>query len=123
MNEDGLHYSKHCELQKRDADVTLEQCLKYLKCRNGDCIMDVGAAEGSVTLEVLLPKLPNNFKQLLLCDISPKLLQFAKNRTDDERIDTREMDIASSTIPDEFDQHFDHIFSFFCLNWIGDRTK
>ena len=123
MNDDALHYSKNCDFHKNDAKIVLEQYLKFLKCRDGDSIMDVGAGEGSVTLEVLVPKLPPNFKKLVLCDLSPKLLHFAKNRTDDERVEICEMDIASSTIPDHFRQHFDHIFSFFCLNWIGDWIK
>ncbi|KAJ3657540.1 hypothetical protein Zmor_009335 [Zophobas morio] len=123
MNDDALRYSKHSGLHKAAATTVLDENLKFLKCEDGDCIMDVGAGEGSVTLEVLFPKLPNNFKKLVLCDVSSGLLDFAKNRTDDERIDFFEMDIGTSAIPDHFRQYFNQIFSFHSLNWIGDWDK
>ena len=123
MNDDPLRYSKHCTFHKSDANNALEKCVKFLKCRDGDCVMDVGAGEGSVTFEILVPKLPTNFNKLVLWDVSPKFLHFAKNRTHDKRVEFFEEDITTSTIPDEFRQHFDHIFSFFCLHWIHDWEK
>ena len=118
MNEDGSLYAETCDFQKQDASCILDMYSRLLKWGDGDHVMDVGAGEGSVSLEVLLPKLPTNFKELVLADISPKLLDYARERCDDERVDYRQMDISSTTTPDEFRQHFDHIFSFYCLNWV-----
>ncbi|XP_063927750.1 juvenile hormone acid O-methyltransferase-like isoform X3 [Zophobas morio] len=118
MNEDGSLYAETCDFQKQDASCILDMYSRLLKWGDGDHVMDVGAGEGSVSLEVLLPKLPTNFKELVLADVSSKLLDFARERCDDERVNYRQMDISSRTIPDEFRQHFDHIFSFYCLNWV-----
>ena len=122
MNQDANLYAKSCELQKIDANRVLNEYFPFLQWRGGDCIMDVGAAEGSVSLEVVLPKLPPNFKKFVLSDISEDLLDFARDRSDDERVQFCPMDI-SSTIPDGFRQHFDHIFSFYCLNWVSTRLS
>ena len=123
MNDDISRYSKHCGFHKSGVTTALQDYSNFLECRDGDCIMDVGAGEGSVNLDVLLSKLPKNFKKIVLCDVSPKLLQFAKAKIADERVHTFEMDIGSSGVPDEFRQHFDHIFSFYCLHWISDWEK
>jgi juvenile hormone acid methyltransferase len=47
------------------------------------------------------------------------MVQFARNRSHTSpKVDFVCLDIASDRISQEFDQHFDHIFSFYCLNWI-----
>ena len=65
MNEDASLYAETCDLQKRDAACILDTYSGLLNWGDGDHVMDIGAGEGSVSLEVLLPKLPTNFKELI----------------------------------------------------------
>ncbi|KAJ3657569.1 hypothetical protein Zmor_009359 [Zophobas morio] len=122
MNDDAVLYSKHSNLQKSDAAYILDKYSNLLNWRDGDKILDVGAGEGSVSIEVLLPRLPTNFHKLTLSDISPQMLKFAQERCEDSRLDCLLMDI-SVVVPESLHQQFDHIFSFYCLQWVADENR
>ncbi|KAJ3657563.1 hypothetical protein Zmor_009356 [Zophobas morio] len=120
MNEDPVQYSKSCQLQLSMATHFLDTYFNLLNVKNNATILDLGAGDASVTLEALLPRLPN-FNKLVVCDKSRNMVNFAKNRFHDERIETVQMDII------DYDKslkgYFDHIFSFLCLQQIPeDRT-
>lgn len=100
-------------MQRFDANYFLTTYLSQVNVKGNAAVLDVGAGDGLVTLEVLLPRLPN-FKKLVVSDKSKKMVDFAKNRFHDERIETIQMDIVHSN--KSFKGYFDHIFSFYCLN-------
>jgi juvenile hormone acid methyltransferase len=117
MNNASL-YSQYNDLQKSDAKFALDNFFQTITFQNEDNILDVGSGDGAVTLELLLPRL-KRFKKLVGVDVSEKMLQFARNRSQTSpKVDFVCLDIASVRIPQQFAQHFDHIFSFYCLNWI-----
>ncbi|XP_063927672.1 juvenile hormone acid O-methyltransferase-like [Zophobas morio] len=113
MNEDPFLYSKNCQMQRFDANYFLTTYLSQVNVKDNAAVLDVGAGDGLVTLEMLLPRLPN-FKKLVVSDKSKKMVDFAKNRFHDERIETVQMDIVD--YHKSFKDYFDHIFSFYCLN-------
>ena len=115
MNEDPDLYSKSCQMQKFDTNHFLDTYFKRLNVKNNVTVLDLGAGDGSVTLEALLPRLPN-FNKLVVSDKSKKMINFAKNRFHDERIEVIQMDILD--YDKAFKDHFDHIFTFHCLNLV-----
>ncbi|KAJ3657557.1 hypothetical protein Zmor_009350 [Zophobas morio] len=115
MNEDPVQYSKSCQLQLSMATHFLDTYFNLLNVKNNATILDLGAGDASVTLEALLPRLPN-FNKLVVSDKSKKMVDFAGNRFHDERIETVQMDIVDHN--KSFKGYFDHIFLFFCFNLI-----
>ena len=118
MNEDPALYSKHCRRQKLDANHFLDTYFRLLDVKNDATILDVGSGDGTVTLEALLPRLPN-FSKLVVSDVSEKMIQFARGRFNDARIQTVRMNISDNN--DSFTGYFDHIFSFYCLDMVPEE--
>ena len=58
-------------MQKFDANHFLDTYFEVLNLKKDATILDVGAGDASVTLESLLPRLPN-FKKLVVSDKSKK---------------------------------------------------
>ncbi|CAG9785604.1 unnamed protein product [Diatraea saccharalis] len=120
MNNAEL-YECNNDLQKRDTLECLEEYAKKLKWnRTGDRIIDIGCAEGSVTVNLLKEYIPKNFKVLLGCDVSEKMVTFANVHHKDERTSFSVLDIARK-VPEEMCYNFDHVFSFYAFHWIKDQ--
>jgi SAM-dependent methyltransferase len=119
MNNDAQLYSSHDHEQKVDVNYFLSTYWNLLKWKNNENVLDVGAATGDVTTEILLPRLPTDLKKIVGVDIEEDLVSFAKRKFKHvSKADFVVLDIASSTVPEQFYEHFGHIFSFNCLNWV-----
>ncbi|KAJ3657554.1 hypothetical protein Zmor_009347 [Zophobas morio] len=121
MNEDPDLYSKNCQMQKFDATHFLKTYLNHLNLKNGASILDVGAGDGTITLDVIIPHLPP-FAKLVVSDKSEKMVNFARGRFNDERIEIVRMDI-SDTDDEVFKNRFDHVLSFYCLNYVPEERS
>lgn len=122
MNNDAFLYSNHDELQRIDADHILTTFSNLLKWKNSENVLDVGSADGGITTEILMPNLPKDFKKLVGVDIAEKMVAFANNNSkNNPKVEFHVLDITCSKVPSEFRHHFDHVFSFYCLNWIPEE--
>ncbi|KAG6445449.1 hypothetical protein O3G_MSEX003916 [Manduca sexta] len=121
MNNAEL-YRKSNSLQKRDAVECLEEYAKNIKWKKyADRVIDIGCADGSVT-NILKSYMPINYKQLLGCDISEKMVKFANDHHGVGRTSFRVLNIEGE-LPDELRDSFDHAFSFYTLHWIRNQEK
>ncbi|CAG9578898.1 unnamed protein product [Danaus chrysippus] len=117
MNSAEL-YHKSNTLQKRDARQCLEEYAKKIKWKNdGDAVIDIGCGDGSVTTSILKTFLPNNCKELVGCDISEKMIQFANEHHAMDNTSFTQLDIEGE-LPDELRERFHHAFSFYTLHWV-----
>ncbi|GJQ65554.1 putative juvenile hormone acid methyltransferase activity protein [Trypoxylus dichotomus] len=124
MNEASL-YSQNNILQRHDALFVLKRYAKLIKWKYDveETILDVGCADGNVTVDILLPFLPENVENIVGVDISKEMIEFAKKKYySNERITFIQGDIGSKKTLEEFEA-YDHIFSFFCLHWIQNQRK
>jgi juvenile hormone acid methyltransferase len=122
MNNDAFLYSNHDELQRIDADHILTTFSNLLKWKNSENVLDVGSADGGITTEILMPNLPKDFKKLVGVDIAEKMVAFANNNSkNNPKVEFHVLDITCPKLPTEFRHHFDHVFSFYCLNWIPEE--
>ncbi|XP_049868223.1 juvenile hormone acid O-methyltransferase-like isoform X1 [Pectinophora gossypiella] len=117
-NVELYHYSN--KVQKRDAFRCLEEFGKKIKWRNFDKVLDIGCGDGGVTTGILKKFIPDNFKHLVGCDISHRMVEFANRHYGDERTSFMVMDIEGQ-IPRDLRGAFDHTFSFYTLHWIVDQ--
>jgi juvenile hormone acid methyltransferase len=91
--------------------------------KTGDRVLDLGCGPGSVTTQVLMPRLPDDFGLLVGADISPNMIQYANETYTHSKLKFIQFDLAKDIgITTELrPSDFDKIFSFFCLHWISDH--
>lgn len=124
MNQPKL-YSKHNSLQTTDNIYVIEKFLDLIQWKNcnneSQRALDIGCGDGYTTSEILLPKLPKSLRKLVGCDISDKMVKFAKQTCTNARLDFRQLDVTDEHVEQEFMDGFDYVFSFYCLHWIPDQ--
>ncbi|XP_063927518.1 juvenile hormone acid O-methyltransferase-like [Zophobas morio] len=121
---DAHIYSNNNDIQKSDATDILNSCLSFTEWSPNETIMDVGTGDGTVLFDVLLPKIPPNFKKIVALDINPDMLFIAESKCrQNEKIEFVCLDIATKNLPSRFQSDFDHIFSFYCLHWVADQRR
>jgi ubiquinone/menaquinone biosynthesis C-methylase UbiE len=113
---DSELYSKNSSLQYKGAtDFIYEHINKFKgKALN---ILDIGCGDGKITKEIGLILNESTVRGI---DRSTSMVEYAsKNHSNGEKLrftvgDASELD---------FQQEFDLIFSFYCLQWVADKTK
>jgi juvenile hormone acid methyltransferase len=89
----------------------------------GDQVLDLGCGPGSVTTEVLMPRLPADFSLLVGADLSAEMVQYASKTYTHSKLRftqfdlAKDLEITSQLLPSGFDK----IFSFYCLHWIPEQ--
>jgi juvenile hormone acid methyltransferase len=83
----------------------------------------LGCGPGSVTTQVLMPRLPEDFGLLVGADLSANMIQYASEKNTHSKLRFTQFDLTkdigntSQLRPSAFDK----IFSFYCLHWIPDQ--
>jgi juvenile hormone acid methyltransferase len=122
MNDNAALYATPQPLATNRRQLRSWYLLKFDKVSNDETVLDVGSAGGDLTSDILTPRLPPNFEKVIGLDISDNMVNFANNRyRSNPRVSFSQMDISSKSLPSEFRENFDHIFSFYCLNWVPER--
>lgn len=116
-------YSTSNDLQKSGTVQVLENYVRLMRWKKSgrEKILDVGCGSGDVTMDILLPFLPKDFDKLVGCDSSEEMVNYANKKYSSSRVDFVKLDISSEKIPDDLEEEFDHIFSFYCMHWIQDQ--
>jgi juvenile hormone acid methyltransferase len=78
--------------------------------------------DDGILSDILIPKLPPNFKRLTCVDVCQDMLLYARDRCNNSKLEFVLLDIGS-TLPESFHQQFDHIFSFYCLHWVPEQKQ
>ncbi|CAG9854663.1 unnamed protein product [Phyllotreta striolata] len=113
------------KLWSESNDITIQPNIEYLnklkplfRWKRDESIFEYGMGDGSNTEKVLLPFLPPDFKEYIGTDVSEKMVQSAKETLQDPRIQTIVLDIGNGDVSNEFQNRFDHLFSFFVMHWV-----
>ncbi len=125
---DAILYAKSNTYQKTSSKKVIDQFAPLLHWRRDghDTVLDIGCGNGDVTIELLLPILPSQFRALIACDISEKMIKYAQHTYHHHhpKVEFETLDITGD-VDDFLRKHgpFDHIVSFFCLHWIKNQLK
>lgn len=117
MIQPKLYYRNNA-LQKTDAKHILDKYFHLVEfdVDAEEAVLDVGCGIGDVTCELLIPCLPKSVKSVVGVDFSEDMIDFARSKW--PNVTFSHMNIASENIPVDYEEAFDHIFSFYCLHWI-----
>lgn len=89
-----------------------------------DSLIDIGCGCGDVTTEFLLPILPSNFLRLVAVDKSSEMIAYARKHYSQPKVTYDVLDIAGDLETFfTFHEPFDHLTSFFCLQWVQNQRK
>ena len=123
MNKLKLYADCCQDLTGKDVTKVLSEHINKMSWKTGDRVLDVGCGPGSVTTQVLIPRLPEDFGLLVGADMSAKMIQYASETYTHPKLRFTQFDITkdientSQLRPSDYDK----IFSFFCLHWIPDH--
>ncbi|XP_013187166.1 juvenile hormone acid O-methyltransferase [Amyelois transitella] len=114
-------YEKSNNMQKHDALSTLEEYADKINWKSLNArILDIGSGDGSVTTNILKRFIPQNYKIIVGCDVSARMVQFANDNHGDVRTHFIQFNIESCP-PKELLGSFDHVVSFYTLHWIKNQ--
>ncbi|XP_056642725.1 juvenile hormone acid O-methyltransferase-like [Diorhabda sublineata] len=117
-------YAKFQDLQKTDNVFVLEKFFDISRWKiEGENALDIGCGDGRFLFEHLIPKLPKHFGKIVAGDCSQNMLEFAKSRYRTPKVDFVQIDIGSENIPEEFENQFHHIYSFYTLHWVKKQRR
>ncbi|CAG9860064.1 unnamed protein product [Phyllotreta striolata] len=110
-------YSKNNCRQYSHNERIIENLKKHLKWNESDRILEIGVGDGKSTTDLLFPIFPKNFREYVGIDISQNTIEYLKSHIKLDKCNFYEMDVCCDRLPEEFENRFDHIFSFHCLHW------
>jgi len=123
MNDPKLFHASCHGLTAKEVTKALSEYINSMSWKTGDLVLDLGCGPGSVTMQVLMPRLPADFGLLIGADLSADMIQYASNNYTHSKLKFTQFDLVkdientSQLQPSGFDK----IFSFFCLHWILDK--
>ncbi|KAJ8919547.1 hypothetical protein NQ315_002168 [Exocentrus adspersus] len=117
-------YSKNNDLQQTDNVFILDKYFRLVKTNGDDeSILDIGVGDGKFAVEKLIPRFPNKLGKFVGCDVSEKMVQFAKEAHRDAKVEFVQLDVSCEEVPVDFEACFDHIFSFYTLHWVSKQRQ
>ncbi|XP_036329614.1 juvenile hormone acid O-methyltransferase-like [Rhagoletis pomonella] len=119
-------YHRASDFQRRDSEKIFKEYKKIMKWRadGRDTLIDIGSGPGNVLMKSIYPMLPAKFNAVLATDISERMIDYARKKYGGvERANFEVLDIASAQLPQHLCGQFDHLTSFFCLNWVQNQRR
>ncbi|CAG9829230.1 unnamed protein product [Diabrotica balteata] len=96
----------------------LEKYRHLLKWKKNETILEFGAADGNTSANSVLPALPKDYKEYVLTDISPDMVEHMKKNLSIPRSKIIQHDIATVRLQDELKNKFDHIFGIYVMHMV-----
>lgn len=104
--------------------TAIEKYWHFIRWTNSpERLLDAGIGDGRVTNTVIIPKLPQNIKEYVGCDISEKMLNFSKTIIDYTKYTTLQIDLCAKEIPHDYCNKFDKVFCCFVLHLLTSSIK
>ncbi|XP_037029776.1 juvenile hormone acid O-methyltransferase-like [Bradysia coprophila] len=115
--------SKVTEHYSREALKEFPNVFKGISDGN-ESWLDAGCGPGNVTLNVLLPMLPENFKRLVGVDVSKEMVTYAREAAAHPKVSYELLNLDVELEKQSFNETeaFDHVVSFFCLMYIKNQN-
>jgi juvenile hormone-III synthase len=129
MNNAKL-YHKSNALQKRDAKLIVEEFSHLFDQKpigSDATLLDIGCGAGDVLVELILPKLHENYTEVIGVDISQEMVRYASEKYRSQFLKFFKVDIQSDFLSSKVikrpvrPESVDFVTSFYCLHWIENQ--
>lgn len=124
MNNAALYQNSNA-WQRYDAKQVLDEFSNVWKWRSDgrDSMLDVGCGSGDVTMDLVLPIMPKNFSSLVGYDLSLEMVKHARKNHIHPKVSFDKFDLSIDAEQQLLSgmEKFDHITSFYCLQWIQNQ--
>lgn len=115
-------YARVNELWKNDTRAVLDKFSPYINWNETDTLLDIGCGPGDVTMDLLVPRMPNDFETVIGMDISRKMIGFAREKFPVDKVMFEPGDIGGDlALLSHYVHKFDLVTSFFCLHFVADQ--
>ncbi len=115
-------------MQRNVAENLLKESLKLFEWNKdgNDSLLDIGCGSGDVTIDFLLPLLPENSSTLIGVDKSEDMVKYCKEKYKSDSLRFHELDIEKKLSGDAINTDlqpgkFNYVTSFFTLHWIQNQ--
>lgn len=88
-----------------------------------DSLLDIGCGPADITADIILPVLPKQFSRIVGADISESMLAEARSRLQHPNVAFERLDVGKQLDKGVWSKPFDHITSFFCLQFATDERQ
>lgn len=107
---------------------TFSSQVTWNRPNGNESLLDIGCGPGNVTMQFILPLLPDTYSRLVATDISKDMIEYAKNNFNHQpkKISFQVLDIGDANAVNQFltlNGTFDYITSFYCLHWLLDQYQ
>jgi len=115
-------YNNYSSLQKRDAQVVIENFAECLDKKNkGLRLIDIGTGDGGVLTKIVCKQF--DLKFVLGIDKAAKMIEFSRKHHENETLKFETIDIGEDiehNLALKYAEKFDIVTSFYCLHWVQD---
>lgn len=115
----SVFYSANNNCTYNSAKLMLNRMNQFIKWKKNASILEFGIGDGRVSADVLFPIIPTDFREYIGIDVSKSMVELARKTIPSGKTQLIDTDILKS-VPKEFENRFDYIFSFLTMHWIYD---
>lgn len=119
--DNAKSYNETNCLQRKDAEVTLKECINKIVWTGKDTLLQIGSRTGDVLFDFVFPLLPKNFRHMVGTDKSEAMISHATENYRHPKLFFEQTDIVNRH---EIDKllgkygEFDHIITLCSLHWV-----
>ncbi|XP_073821716.1 juvenile hormone acid O-methyltransferase-like [Musca autumnalis] len=127
MYSPALYHKSHRAAKQDVGNIISEYARSWQwYFKDGDTLLDVGSGPGDVLHDYIFPWLPRNHGTVVCSDISPDMVEYAKElygHNNKWKFQVLDISKRLEQIPKELRGQFDHVTSMLCLHWVQDHRN
>uniref|UniRef100_A0A6P7GBQ4 Juvenile hormone acid O-methyltransferase-like isoform X1 n=1 Tax=Diabrotica virgifera virgifera TaxID=50390 RepID=A0A6P7GBQ4_DIAVI len=111
-------WAENCTFLLRATQAHLKKYGPLINWKENACIMECGFGTGHSSQQTLGAILPKDYKEFVATDISPDMVEYAKNNVNIPRAKFLQLDVGAKHVPVDFEERFDHIFGMSLMHLV-----
>lgn len=128
MNNNPILYEKCNKVQRLEVQRLLAKYSPHFKWRSDgtDSLLDIGCGGAGITIDLILPILPEKFERLVGVDVSTEMIEHARKKYSmiaNVSFEQHDLEVKLEHQSLCESKQFDVITSFYCLVWVQNQKN